>query len=69
MMTMIARICALCAVCTLCENMLLQEKRRQSIRMIGGLLMLQLVLSQSQELVAQLKEKRDLMEIFDLLLK
>ena len=65
MMTMIARICALCAVCTLCENMLLQEKRRQSIRMIGGLLMLQLV----QELVAQLKEKRDLMEIFDLLLK
>ena len=69
MMTMIARICALCAVCTLCENMLLQEKRRQSIRMIGGLLMLQLVLSQSQELVAQLKEKRDLMEILDLLLK
>ena len=69
MMTMIARICALCAVCTLCENMLLQEKRRQSIRMIGGLLMLQLVLSQSQELVAQLKEKRDLMEIFDLHLK
>ena len=69
MMTMIARICALCAVCTLCENMLLQEKSRQSMRMIGGLLMLQLVLSQAQDLVVQLKEKRDLIEIFDLLLK
>ena len=69
MMTMIARICALCAVCTLCENMLLHEKSRQSIRMIGGLLMLQLVLSQSQELIAQVREKRELMEMFDLLLK
>ena len=69
MMTMIARICALCAVCTLCENMLLQEKSRQSMRMIAGLLMLQLVLSQARDLVAQLKEKRDLIEIFDLLLK
>ena len=69
MLTMIARICALCAVCTLCENMIFQDKGRQSIRMIGGLLMLELVLSQSQQLIAQLREKTELMEIFDLLMK
>lgn len=69
MMTMIARLCALCAACTLCEIVLPEGTGQDGLRLIGGLLMLQLVLAMIQELCTQLSQERDLMQIFEILMK
>jgi len=68
-MTMIARLCALCAACTLCEIVLPEGTGQDGLRLIGGLLMLQLVLAMIQELCTQLSQERDLMQIFEILMK
>ena len=68
-MTLMARLCALCAVCSLLQAALPREEGRASLRMIGGLLMLHLVLSGAQELAAQLAAEKDLMHIFTILVK
>lgn len=68
MMTLVARLCALCAVCALMQ-MISPEKGRGSLRLIGGLLMLHLVLFGARELCAQILEERELMRIFELLMK
>jgi len=69
MMTVIARLCALCAVCTLCEAMLPQEHGRDSVRLVGGLLMLRLFLSQAQEILLRMSNESDLQNIFEILIK
>lgn len=68
MMTLIARLCALCAVCALMQ-MAAPEAGRGSLRMIGGLLMMRLVLGGAQELCAQALDGRDLMRIFEILMQ
>ena len=69
MMTILAQLCALCAVCTLCEIAMPDEKGQESLRLIGGILMLHLVLSQSRDLIAALMREKELMRIFEVLLK
>ena len=68
-MTMVVRLCALCAACTLCEIVLPEGSAQDGLRMIGGLLMLQLVLSMLAQLYAQLSSERDLMRILEIMMK
>ena len=69
MMTLMARLCALCAVRSLLQAALPREEGRASLRMIGGLLMLHLVISGAEELCRQALEERELMRIFALLMQ
>ena len=69
LMTLIARLCALCAVCALMQMAIGETDEQGSLRMLGGLLMLHLVLSGARELAAQLAAERDLMRIFGILVK
>lgn len=67
-MTLIARLCALCAMCALMQTAM-PEEGRASLRMMGGLLMLHLVISGIQELCRQVIASGDLVRIFDVLMK
>lgn len=68
MVTIIARLCALCAMCSLMQTAA-PEEARNSIRMIGGLLMLHLVVSGAQSLFSQALAAESLMGMFDILMK
>ncbi|MBR3795228.1 MAG: hypothetical protein IKK34_04275 [Clostridia bacterium] len=68
MVSIIARLCALCAMCSLMQ-MAAPEEARDSLRLIGGLLMLHLVLSGANTLSGQAMDSGDLMQIFDILMK
>jgi len=68
-MTLVARLCALCAVCALMQLSLGDMRGAESLRMIGGLLMLHLVVSQGYLLSVQLAAQRDLGRIFELLMQ
>ena len=50
MMTLVGKLCALCAVCALMQMMLGDTRQSESLRLIGGLLMLHLVFSGAREL-------------------
>lgn len=69
MMTLIARLCALCAVCALMQMAMGEADGQGSLRMLGGLLMLHLVISGARELAGELAAQRDLMRIFGILMK
>lgn len=69
MMTLVARLCALCAVCALLELLLGDVRGAGSLRLIGGLLMLHLVISQGRELAMRLAAQRDLGQIIELLMQ
>lgn len=68
-MTLMARLCALCAVSALMQMALPEDGRQGSLRMICGLLMLHLTLSGMQGLCAEIAAQRDLMRIFEILMK
>lgn len=68
-MTLVARLCALCAVCALMQLALGDARGAGSLRLIGGLLMLHLVISGGYELTAELAAQRDLGRIFELLMQ
>ena len=68
MMTLTARLCALCAVCALSEMALVQERGRTAIRMIGGMLMLRLVMTDAQALCRAVLAQPDLEHIFQALI-
>ena len=68
MVTIIARLCALCAMCALMQTAAPREAR-ESLRMIGGLLMLHLVISGARTLCEQVFSAGDLMHIFNVLMK
>lgn len=68
MVSIIARLCALCAMCALME-IAVPEEASDSLRMIGGLLMLHLVISGAQGLCQQATSAGSLMHIFDALMK
>ena len=69
MMTLIARLCALCAVCALMQMAMGDSDGQGSLRMLGGLLMLHLVIAGAQELAGELAAQKDLMRIFEILAK
>lgn len=69
MMTLIARLCALCAMCALMQLLLGDTRASASLRLIGGLLMLHLVISGGYALSVQLASQRDLGRIFALLMQ
>ena len=54
MMTLMGRLCGLCAVCALSEWVLGDSDARGSMRMIGGLLMLQLTLRGAGQLLERM---------------
>ena len=68
-MTLIARLCALCAVCALMQTAIGETDGQGGLRMLGGLLMLHLVLSGAHDLAQQLAAQKDLMCIFEILVK
>lgn len=68
MVTIIARLCGLCAMCALMQTAA-PEEAKDSLQMIGGLLMLHLVISGAQTLCMQVLSAGDLMHIFDALMK
>ena len=69
MMTLVARLCALCAVCALLQLVLEDSHGADSLRMIGGLLMLHLVISGGYALSAELATQHDLGGIFSVLMQ
>jgi len=68
MMTLMARLCALCALCAAGQMALGDAKGGESVRMIGGLLMLHLVISGAQELCGRLLEAESLMQLYQILI-
>lgn len=67
-MTLMARLCTLCAVCALMQMALGDSAQRAGLRMVGGLLMLHLVISGAQELIAQLMTADSLMAVYQTLI-
>ena len=67
-MTLMAKLCALCAVCAMMQMALGNAKGGESIRMIGGLLMLHLVISGAQELCGRLLAADGLMQLYQILI-
>ena len=68
-MTLVARLCALCAMSALIQLALGDARTAGSLRMIGGLLMIHLVISGGYDLSRQLSVQRDLGSIFELLMQ
>lgn len=69
MMTLITRLCALCAMSALMQMAIAEQKAKGSIRMICGLLMLRLTLTQLKMMGEQLAQQTDLRGIFDCLMR
>lgn len=69
MMTLIARLCALCAVCALMQMALGETDGQGGVRMLGGLLMLHLVISGAHDLAMQLAGEKELMGVFEILMR
>lgn len=69
MMTLVARLCALCAVSALMQLALGDTPGAGSLRMIGGLLMLHLVITGGHGIALQLAAQRDLSCIFEILMQ
>ena len=63
MMTLMAQLCALCAMIAVMQ-MLVPQEGRDSVKLIGGLAMLHLVMSCADTLCAQILAQRDLAGIF-----
>lgn len=68
-MTLIARLCTLCAMSALMQMVLPEHHSKGSLRLICGLLMLHLTISGLGELAGTIGEQRDLMGIFESLMK
>ena len=69
MMTLIARLCALCAMSALMQMVVPEGRSRGGLRLICGLLMLQLTLSGAKELFSGVLAGGDLTRIFESLLQ
>lgn len=69
MMTLVARLCALCAMSALIQLALGDTRTAGSMRMIGGLLMIHLVISGGYELSVKLSAQRDLGRILEILMQ
>jgi len=68
-MTLIAQLCALCAMCALMQLILGDARGADSLRLVGGLLMLHLVISGGYALSVQLAAQHDLSGIFSVLMQ
>ena len=68
-MTLVGRLCALCAVCALMQLALGDTRMSDSLRLIGGLLMLHLVIRGGYDLSVQLASQHDLARILELLMQ
>ncbi|MBP3427332.1 MAG: hypothetical protein J6M47_03610 [Clostridia bacterium] len=68
MVTMISRLCGLCAMSAMLEMLLFREERGSMVRMVCGLLMLHMTLSDGREMVMQMIRAEGLDEIFRILI-
>lgn len=68
MMTLCARLCVLCAACALMQMAMPQEWDSGGIRLIGGMLMLRLVMTDAQALCRAVLAQPDLEHIFQALI-
>ena len=68
-MTIVARLCALCAMCALGQLALGDARAAGSLRMIGGLLMVHLVISGGYSLSVSLSAAQSLGDIFAILMQ
>jgi len=68
MMTLMARLCALCAMCAAMQMALGDARGGSSVRMIGGLLMLHLVISGAQVLCSDLLAAESLVQMYEILI-
>lgn len=68
-MTLISRLCALCAMSALMQLVLPDKQARGSLRVICGMLMLELTLSGAQELAGALSGEKSLMSLLEGLMR
>ena len=68
-MTIVAQLCALCAMCALGQLALGDARAAGSLRMIGGLLMVHLVISGGYSLSVNLSGAQSLGDIFAILMQ
>ena len=69
MITLIIRLSAICAVCSLLELASTGTAMRGSLRLICGMIMLTVTMAQAESIVALLMEQRDLMGIFECIMR
>ena len=69
MMTLCAQLCVLCAVCALMQMAVPQDWQGDSLRLIGGMLMLHLVVSGAHEIISRIIGQQDLMRTFEILIE
>ena len=69
MMTLCARLCVLCAVCALMQMAMPRQWESESLKMIGGMLMLHLVIGESKTLIERILLEKDLVRIFQILME
>lgn len=69
MMTLIARLCALCAVSALLQMAVPQGRARGGLRLLCGLLMMELTLRGGSDVLARIAAGGDLGRIFERLLQ
>lgn len=69
MVTLIIRLSAICAVSSLLELASTGMKLRGGIRLVCGLVMLTVTITQIREIAEMLGNQRDLMGIFDCIMR
>lgn len=69
MMTLITRLCVLCAMSALLQMAMPMQQAKGSLRVICGMLMLRLAVSQMQEIGMEIARQRDLMGLFECLMR
>ena len=69
MITLIIRLCAICAVCSLLELASTGSHLKGSLRLICGMIMLSITISQIQAIAESLVQQTDLVGIFECLMR
>ena len=69
MMTLISRLCALCAMSALMQLVLPEKQAKGSLRVICGMLMLELTLSGVRDIAGALSGETDLMAFLEGLMR
>ncbi|MDO5379221.1 MAG: hypothetical protein Q4G52_12900 [Clostridia bacterium] len=69
MMTLISRLCALCAMSALMQLVLPEKQAKGGLRVICGMLMLELTLSGVRDIAGALSGETDLMALLEGLMR
>jgi len=68
-MTLIIRLCAICAICSLLELASSGSELKGGLRLICGMIMLSITVSRVQSIAVEIGRQRDLLGIFECLMR